>query len=104
MSEKMLEIYIADTPVQRFMGYMLRKKPHHEGILLKPCNSIHTFFMKFDIDVLFVNEQNQIIKKINGLKPGKIVMPVKGAVFVIEAKAGLLKKCGEGDSISLIDI
>jgi len=99
----MLQLYIADTPIQRFMGYMLRKQPHYEGILLKPCNSIHTFFMKFDLDVLFVNEHYQIIKKIDGLKPGKIVMPVKGAVCVIEAKAGQLKKCSEGDFISLMD-
>jgi len=104
MSEKTLELHIADTPIKRFTGYMLRKEPHHEGILFKPCNSIHTFFMKFDIDVLFISEDLKIIKKVNGLKPGKIIMPVKGATFVIEAKAGACKKCNEGDFISLMDI
>jgi len=57
--------------------------------------------MKFDLDVLFVNENMQVIKKINGLNPGKIVMPVKGATFVIEAKAGMITECDEGDILVL---
>jgi len=96
-SEKIMQLYIADTLSKRFLGYMLRKQPHHEGILLKPCNSIHTYFMRFDIDVLFVDKNLKVIKKINELKPGKIIMPVKGAAFVIETKSGLLTHCNEGD-------
>ena len=75
--EIIAEIFIADTFIKRFLGYMFRKKPHYEAILIKPCNSIHTFFMKFNIDVLFVNENMEVIKKIDSLKPGKIIMPQK---------------------------
>jgi len=100
-SEKIINLYIADTLTKRFLGYMLRKQPHHEGILLKPCNSIHTYFMRFDIDILFVDKNLKVIKKINELKPGKIIMPVKDAAFVIEAKSGLLTNCNEGDILVL---
>lgn len=101
-SEVIAEIFIADTFIKRFLGYMFRKKPHHESILIKPCNSIHTFFMKFPIDVLFINENMEVIKKIEGLKPGKIVMPEKGAKMVIEGKAGMFKNIEETKKIIVL--
>ena len=33
----------ADTFIERFKGYMFRRKPHYEAIIIKPCNSIHIF-------------------------------------------------------------
>ncbi|MDP4090058.1 MAG: DUF192 domain-containing protein, partial [Bacillota bacterium] len=68
----------------RLMGYMFRRKPHHEAMLFKDCSSIHTFFMRFDIDVYFLDENMEIIKIVEGLKPGKVVFPVSGAVNVVE--------------------
>lgn len=78
-------IYIADTFSKRLMGYMFRKKPHHKAIYFSPCSSIHCFFMRFDIDVIFLNERMEIIKIVKRVKPWKVIMPVKGAVAVIEA-------------------
>lgn len=98
-SKKIADIYIADTFLKRFMGYMFRKKPHHEAILIKPCNSIHTFFMKFSIDVLFINDNMEIIKKIERLRPGRIITPVKGASMVLEARSGLFHDCKPGEKI-----
>ena len=78
------ELYVADTFIKRLMGYMFRKIPHHEAIMIKPCSSIHTYFMRFDIDVYFINENFEVISKIEALKPWKVVLPVRGAVNVIE--------------------
>lgn len=86
---KIMDIFIADTFVKRFLGYMFQKKPHYDAILLKPCSSIHTYFMKFDIDVLFLDSDMNIIKKIEKLQPNKIIGPVKNAALVIEAEAGV---------------
>lgn len=94
-------LLIADTFTKRFAGYMLRKKPHYEAILFKPCSSIHTFLMKFDIDVLFLNKDMKVIKKVEALKPGKIVMPVKDAVIVMEAEAGKFKHIDIGYKLVL---
>ena len=66
--EIIAEIFIADSFIKRFLGFMFREKPHHEAILIKPCNSIHTFFMKFPIDVLFIDEDMEVLRKIDGLK------------------------------------
>lgn len=99
--EIMGEIIIADSFIKRLLGYMFRKKPHHEMLMIMPCSSIHTFFMKFDIDVIFINKDMEVIKKIEGLRPSKVIMPVKKTVAVIEAEAGKFKNVKEGGKIKL---
>lgn len=95
------DVFIADTFMERFMGYMFRREPHYEAIMFKPCNSIHTFFMKFHIDVIFINKDMEIVKKVENLGPGKIVIPVKDAVIVIEAKQGAFENLKVGDKVAL---
>lgn len=99
--QTIINVFIADSYVKRLFGYMFRKKPHHEAIMLKPCNSIHTFFMKFNIDVLFLNEHMEVIKKIENLKPGQVIAKVIGAKIVIESKEGVLKNIKEGIKLDI---
>ena len=96
-----MDIFIADTVFKRLLGYMFRKKPHHDAILFVPCNSIHTFFMKFNIDVLFINKNFVVIKKIENLGSGKVIMPVLDAKLVMEAKSGNFKNISIGEKIDL---
>lgn len=96
------DIFIADTFKKRFFGYMFRRRPHYEAILIKPCNSIHSFFMKFDIDVLFLNSNMEVVKKIERLQPNKVIMPVKDAVMVIEAQSGAFIEIEIGNKFTLI--
>ena len=99
--ETIINAFIADSYVKRLLGYMFRKKPHHNAILLKPCNSIHTFSMKFNIDVLFLDEHLQVIKKIENLRPRKVVSKVIGAKMVIEATEGTFNNIKEGDKLDI---
>ncbi|HOJ10214.1 MAG TPA: DUF192 domain-containing protein [Clostridiales bacterium] len=101
-SKVIKNVLIADTFIERFKGYMFLREPHYEAIIIKPCNSIHTFFMKFPIDVLFVNNHMEIIKKIESLERGKIITPVKEAKMVIEGKAGLFKDYQTGSKIVIL--
>jgi len=64
--------------------------PDREGLLIRPCNSIHMFFMRFPIDVLFLDRDFNVIKLIRDLAPGKVVGTVKGAWQVAEVVAGAL--------------
>lgn len=93
------DILIADTFFKRLCGFMFRKEPHYAVIMLKPCNSIHTHFMHFDIDILFLNEKNIVIKKVENLKPGKVIKPVEDAVAVIEAEWGVFEEINVGDRV-----
>lgn len=97
------KIFIAESFLQRFLGYMLRKEPHHESILFKPCNSIHTFFMKFNIDVLFLDDNFIVVNKIENLKKGKIIMPQKGVTMVIEGEGGFFRDVSIGNRIDVVN-
>jgi uncharacterized membrane protein (UPF0127 family) len=101
--EIVTQVFIADSYDTRLCGYMFRKKPHYEAILLRPCNSIHTFFMKFNIDVLFLNEHMEVIKKIENLGSGQIVHKVTGAKLVIESKEGSFNNINVGNKLFLMN-
>ncbi|WP_071396872.1 DUF192 domain-containing protein [Bacillus tuaregi] len=86
-----IEIINHDTFLRRLIGLMFRIKPIvNEGIWLHPCNSIHMFFMFFAIDVVFLNENQQIISFKKNVKPWTIIPPVKKAVSVLELPNGTI--------------
>lgn len=62
-------ISLANNFWERLAGYMFRERPHTPGILFEPAPSIHTFFMNFDLDVIFMDEHNQILKIYRDMKP-----------------------------------
>jgi hypothetical protein len=62
-----------------------------QALVLKPCNSIHTFFMSFPIDVLFVNKNNTVVKTAIGLKPFRLSPICPRSKFVIELPPGAIK-------------
>ena len=67
----------------RFKGFMLKKNINY-ALLFKRCNSIHTFFMKEAIDVIFCNDDNIILYYYKDLSPGKVILPRKDATRVFE--------------------
>lgn len=95
------EIKLADTFTQRLRGLMFYKQPPVKAIAIKPCNSIHTFFMKFKIDVLFLDSDMFVLKKYEGLPKNRIVKPVKNAKYVIETFEGGFESVREGDLLSI---
>lgn len=65
-----LKIEVADTFLKRFLGLMFRKKLNPgQGLLLTNCNSIHMFFMRFAIDVVYIDKNLCIKKIVTDLKP-----------------------------------
>jgi uncharacterized membrane protein (UPF0127 family) len=61
--------------------------PENTGLMIKPCNSVHCFFMKFPIDVIFLDKEDRVVHIAEGMTPGSISPIVKGANYVIEANA-----------------
>jgi len=62
----------ANTWFLRLRGLLGRKLKENEGMLIEPCNSVHTLWMKYDLDVIYINKNNQIVKIIKKLKPWKL--------------------------------
>jgi uncharacterized membrane protein (UPF0127 family) len=77
----------------RFKGLMGKESMENNYALwIKRCNSIHTFFMNFPIDVIFVDKNLKVKKCIEHIQPNKIVWPIWGASSVIELKDGFLSQ------------
>ena len=70
----------------RFKGFM-GKKNINQALIFTKCNSIHTFFMKENIDVIFCDEDNIILYYYRNLAPNKIIWPRRGATRVYELPA-----------------
>lgn len=67
----------------RLKGFMFNKKINY-ALLFNKCNSIHTFFMKCNIDVIMCDKNNNIICYYNNLGKNKIIFPQKNVSKVIE--------------------
>ena len=93
----------ACTFFARFKGLQLRRDfPGGCGLLIKPCNSIHMFFMRFPIDVVFIDVNNTILYIEESIKPWKISKVVSKSKCVLELPAGTVSTTGTkpGDSLS----
>ena len=65
--------------------------PPEEGLWLKPCRSIHTFFMRFPIDVLFLDGQGRVLSKAT-VAPWKMSGWKRQAAGALELTAGTLER------------
>jgi len=64
------------------------KIKENEAFMITGCNFIHTFFMKFSIDVIYLSKKMEIKTIKKGIKPYRLTLPVFGATSVIECTAG----------------
>ena len=65
-----------------------------EGLLITPCNSVHTHFMGFPIDVLYVNGTEEVVGIDHALPPWRFGRLYRGARFVLELPAGTARATG----------
>lgn len=86
---------IADTMVTRFVGLLSSKGlGAGEGLWIEPCNSIHTWFMRFTIDALFLDKQGNVVKIASRMKPWKLTKIAFKARGVLELPEGTIEKTG----------
>jgi uncharacterized membrane protein (UPF0127 family) len=74
------------------------------ALIIAPCFSIHTMFMRFDIDAVFVDDDGRAVKVVQGLAPWRIaVQPFAHAV--VELPAGSLRDrpVDVGDRLYLVN-
>ena len=90
-----IEVLIADTFLTRLAGLMFRKKlPQRTGLLLAPCNSVHMCFMRFEIDVIYLDKEFKIIKTVKNLRPWLGLSMCSKACATLEMNTGEAERCG----------
>ena len=96
-------VTLASTWLGRMRGYLGRPAPMEgEGILLIPCNAVHSYFMNFELDILFLDQKGTVLEVIRGFAPWKRTKRVRGSEYVLEVPVGTLDSSGTevGDELS----
>lgn len=94
--------YVAESFVTRLVGLMGRRSiPRDEALAFPRCNSIHTFFMRFPIDVVFVDQSGRVVKVIERLRPWRMLLPQRGAKHVIELGESRSRELGIREGMRL---
>ena len=78
-----IHIYVCKRFLARLKSYMYKKKIDH-AIFFNKCNSIHTFFMKTNIDVIMCDKNYKVLYFYKNLPKNRIILPKKNVYIVIE--------------------
>ena len=87
-------LLVAARPLPRMIGLLGRATlPRDEGILLRPAGSIHTFFMRFPIDAVFLDRDHVVVGLAPNLAPWRTAAR-RGAKAVLELAGGECERRG----------
>lgn len=88
-------VKVATSFFSRFLGLMGKKSiAEDQAVCFPRCDSIHTFFMRFPIDVILVGKEGEVVEVVEAMKPWRLMLPRKKVKHVIEMQAHLSKKLG----------
>jgi uncharacterized protein len=99
-------VRVADTFFSRLIGLLGRRSlKEGEGLWIKPCNGVHTVGMRFPFDVVFLDDQNRVIKTRSGLGPFRVCRGGRHAQSVLELSMGTIERSHTepGDQIHFVE-
>ncbi len=94
----------ADSFVARGRGLMFSPPlPQGGGLVISPCNSIHMFFMRYPLDIIFLDASGKVVFMYRGIKPWRMGRVVRGAKMAIELPEGTIGASGTqiGDGLAI---
>ena len=92
--EPLARVARCEGPIERMRGLLGRPAlGPAEGLLIAPCNSIHTVGMRYAIDVVFLDAEVRIVAVRHGLAPLRLAA-ARGARSVVELASGEARRLG----------
>jgi len=97
------KITIAGNYPDRLRGLLGRKEIlADEALIIKPCCQIHTFFMRFSIDVIFLDRYGSVMHVMENMPPWRVSRLVPSARMAVELPGGILQgRVAPGDILKL---
>lgn len=98
-------IEVAGTLWTRLVGLLDRRQLNEgEGLLLLPCRAVHTCFMRFEIDVAFLDQHGRVVHAVPRLRPFRFAVAGVEAYAALELPAGVLERSqtAVGDTVFLL--
>jgi hypothetical protein len=83
-----VEVVVARSFPQRLLGLALRRRPPGWSLLIPRCSCVHTFGMRFELDLVWLDEAGRVLAVDRSVRPGRVVAR-REAWGVLEAPAGL---------------
>ena len=99
-------LMVADSFFRSLIGLMGRPGLDvGHGLWIIPCQSVHTFWMRFPIDVIFLDEHRKVIHLVENLRPFRISRHLSKARSVVELPVSSIKATGTqlGDEIRIAE-
>jgi uncharacterized membrane protein (UPF0127 family) len=85
---------VADTSAKRRVGLLKHERLESgTGLWIVPCESVHTFFMKFPIDLVYIDRKKKV-KKVRNAVPAWRLSACFTAHSILELPAGVVEKTG----------
>ncbi len=99
-------IKLAQSFRDRLIGLMFGSAPKDaDGLMIDPCRSIHTCFMKYSLDIVFISSKNQVVKIIRDIRPWRMTWIYFRANKTLELPAGKLPSdLREGDFLEIVNV
>jgi uncharacterized membrane protein (UPF0127 family) len=89
------KVAVATTRAERAVGLLSRSRLEPgEGLWIVPCRGVHTWGMRFTIDVVALDERGVVVDQVSGLKPWRMRLPRRGTAGVLELPSGTLSASG----------
>jgi uncharacterized membrane protein (UPF0127 family) len=83
------QVRVASGRAARLLGLALLRREHAgPGLLIPRCASVHTFGMRFAIDLVFLDSEGWPVREVHGVPPLRVVA-CRGAAAVLELPAGV---------------
>ena len=94
---------VARSAWSRLRGLIGRRLPEGEGLLFPSCTSVHTHFMWYAIDLLYVSDDDDVVKVVHAIRPWRWSWGGRRARHVLELPAGTAVRLAieRGDALSM---
>ncbi len=87
-------IDVAGTSAERTRGLLKRAGlSEGEGLWIVPCEGVHTFFMKFPLDLIYIDRKHLVRKAVANVRPWRLSMCIM-AHSILELPAGTIERSG----------
>ena len=89
LADSVLSAFDSKTRRSGLLGY--DSLPDNHAMVIAPTNAVHTWFMRFSIDLAFVNKTGRVVKTYHSVKPWRVAGALR-AYAVVELAAGSLAR------------
>jgi len=95
------QLILAESTWDRMRGLLGRScLDRDSGLLIRPCRSIHMWFMRFPIDAAFLDDELRVLKIVRNLRPWMLAWAPVQTCCVLETAAGVLETLQPGDRLA----